>query len=195
MIRVGVTGGIGSGKTTFCKFWEELGAFVIYADDYAKQLMVSDELLIKKIKQTFGDEAYFEDGQLNRKYLAEEAFAKGRVKELNAIVHPILWERLEALSDEKEKEGVEVFVKEAAILLQHGRPKDVDVVVLVISEKENRIERVMERDQVDAQLVLDRIEKQPEFEELTHLADYIISNDGTQETLKNKATELFKMLK
>ena len=64
MIRVGVTGGIGSGKTTLCKEWEKLGAFVVYADDLAKKLMVEDEELVKNIKSTFGDKAYDEDGAL-----------------------------------------------------------------------------------------------------------------------------------
>ena len=123
MIRVGVTGGIGSGKTTFCRKWEELGAFVLYADDFAKELMVSDEKMISSIKKTFGNESYKNDGSLNRTFLAKEAFEKGRVEELNAIVHPILWEKIDQLSDQKEKEGIQVFVKEAAILLQHGRPK------------------------------------------------------------------------
>ena len=95
MIRVGVTGGIGSGKTTLCKEWEKLGAFVVYADDLAKKLMVEDEELVKKIKSTFGDKAYDEYGSLNRQYLAQEAFEKGRVNELNNLVHPVLWKKVE----------------------------------------------------------------------------------------------------
>ena len=195
MIRVGVTGGIGSGKSTLCKFWEEMGAFVVYADDHAKELMSSDEKLIKQIKETFGDAAYFEDGSLNRKYLAEEAFAKGRVEELNGIVHPRLWESIVELSDIKEREGIEVFVEEAAILLQRGRPEFLDAVVLVLSEDDERLERVMQRDQIDAQLVLDRMGKQPDYEELAPLADYLVINDGTPEQLKLKAIELFKLFK
>lgn len=195
MIRVGVTGGIGSGKSTLCKFWEEMGAFVVYADDHAKELMSSDEKLITQIKENFGDAAYNEDGSLNRKYLAEEAFAKGRVKELNGIVHPRLWESIVELSDMKEREGVEVFVEEAAILLQNGRPEFLDVIVLVLSEDDERLERVVQRDQVDAQLVLDRMGKQPEYEELAHLADYLIINDSTPEQLKLKAIDLFKLFK
>lgn len=195
MIRVGVTGGIGSGKSTLCKFWQEMGAFVVYADDHAKELMISDEKLITQIKETFGDAAYFEDGSLNRKFLAEQAFAKGRVEELNGIVHPRLWESIVELSDIKEREGIEVFVEEAAILLQRGRPEFLDVVVLVLSEDDERLERVMQRDQIDAQLVLDRMEKQPDYEELAPLADYLVINDGTPEQLKLKAIELFKLFK
>ena len=195
MIRVGVTGGIGSGKTTFCKLWEEWGAFVVYADDHAKHLMVSDKVIIHQIKKTFGANSYFDDGTLNRAYLAEEAFKKGRVKDLNSIVHPRLWESIRNLSAEKEKEGVEVFVEEAAILLQNGKPDFLDVVIMILSEDEQRIERVEKRDNVDAQLVLDRMNKQPDFEELSYMADSIIRNNGSMEELKNKAYKLFESLK
>jgi len=105
MIKVGVTGGIGSGKTTLCEEWEKLGAFVVYADDLAKEIMVKDKLLVAKIKSIFGEESYFSDGSLNRSYLAKEAFENNRVDELNKIVHPVLWETTEALALDKEKKG------------------------------------------------------------------------------------------
>ncbi|HBX67537.1 MAG TPA: dephospho-CoA kinase, partial [Balneolaceae bacterium] len=141
MIKVGITGGIGSGKTTFCKEWEKLGAYVLYADDFAKQLMQEDPKLQQKITKVFGDESYDSEGNLNRPYLAKEAFEKGRVEELNELVHPVLWERAEELANKKEQEGVEVFAKEAAILLQNGRPKDLDFVIIVMADQEQRIER------------------------------------------------------
>ncbi len=194
MIRVGVTGGIGSGKTTFCKVWEELGAFVIYADDYAKELMAQDQELVRRVKNVFGDETYLEDGSLNRSFLATEAFAKGRVEELNQIVHPILWSRLDKLADEKEKMGTSIFVKEAAILLKNGRPRDLDYVVLLQTNKKKRIGRVVKRDNTQEELILDRISKQQNFEELTHLADFIINNDNSEEELRTKAKELFHKL-
>ena len=192
MIRVGITGGIGSGKTTFCKTWEELGAFVVYADDFAKDLMITDQLIIQQIKETFGKESYFGNGGLNRAYLAEEAFAKNRVEELNAIVHPRLWERMEELALQKEMEGVHVFAKEAAILLKDGRPENLDVVIILLAEDERRVRRVMERDETDEQHVLDRVQKQPEFEELAHLADFLVMNYGTKEELKAKAKAIFR---
>ncbi|MBO6792282.1 MAG: dephospho-CoA kinase [Balneolaceae bacterium] len=191
MIRIGVTGGIGSGKTTFCKEWEKRGAFVVFADDVAKELMVSDEQLIQQIKDTFGDEAYLHDGSLNREYLAEEAFAKNRVEELNALVHPVLWKHIDELALIKEREGIEAFVYEAALLLKKGRPKNVDRVVLLLADEQQRIKRVVYRDGAKEEQVKDRISKQNSFEELTHLADYVIRNDGSLEDLKIKASELF----
>jgi dephospho-CoA kinase len=83
MIKVGITGGIGSGKSTVCKEWEKLGAVVFYADDEAKKLMVTDRLSRQKLTDAFGPQTYKADGSLNKAHLIEEAFIKGRVEELN----------------------------------------------------------------------------------------------------------------
>lgn len=195
MIRVGVTGGIGSGKTTLCKEWERLGAFVVYADDLAKKLMVEDEELVKNIRSVFGDEAYHENGSLNRQYLAQEAFEKGRVAELNRLVHPVLWEKVEEISAQKEREGVDVFVKEAAILLQHGRPEDLDYVVLVEADEQQRTKRVVERDNSDRKKVEGRVSAQQDFSALTDLADFVVTNDEGVNELKEKARLLLKEIR
>ncbi|MEQ8577516.1 MAG: dephospho-CoA kinase [Balneola sp.] len=195
MIRVGVTGGIGSGKTTLCKEWERLGAFVVYADDLAKKLMFEDDELVKKIKSVFGDEAYHSDGALNREYLAQEAFEKGRVSELNRLVHPVLWKKVEEISAQKEREGVDVFVKEAAILLQNGRPEDLDYVVLVEADEQQRTERVVERDNSDRKKVEGRISAQQDFSTLTDLADFVVTNNEGVTELKEKAGSLLKEIR
>ncbi len=195
MIRVGVTGGIGSGKTTLCKELERLGAFVVYADDLAKKLMVEDEELVKNIKSVFGDEAYHSDEALNREYLAQEAFEKGRVTELNRLVHPVLWKKVEEISAQKEREGVDVFVKEAAILLQNGRPEDLDYVVLVEADEQQRTERVVERDNSDRKKVEGRISAQQDFSTLRDLADFVVTNDEGVTELKEKAGSLLKEIR
>lgn len=195
MIRVGVTGGIGSGKTTLCKEWERLGVFVVYADDLAKKLMVEDEKLVKRIRSVFGDEAYHEDGSLNRHYLAQEAFEKGRVAELNRLVHPVLWKKVEEISAQKEREGADVFVKEAAILLQHGRPEDLDYVVLVEADEQQRTKRVVERDNSDRKKVEGRISAQQDFSTLRDLADFVVTNDEGVTELKEKARLLLKEIR
>jgi len=195
MIKVGVTGGIGSGKTTLCKEWEKMGAFVVYADDLAKKIMVEDEQLILSIKSVFGDEAYHADGSLNRSYLANEAFEKGRVEELNDLVHPALWNAVDEIAKEKEQEGVEVFVKEAAILLKNGRPKDLDVVVLVLLDMNERMERVIKRDNTEKEKVLDRISKQQDFSSLSHLSDFELHNTGSLANLKDEARNLLEQIR
>ena len=195
MIKVGVTGGIGSGKTTLCKEWEKLGAFVIYADDLAKKIMVKDEQLIAQIKSVFGEESYHKNGNLNRSYLAKKAFQEGRVEELNKLVHPALWRAVDLIAKKKEEEGVEVLVEEAAILLQNGRPKDIDYVVLVTAEFDSRIDRVVKRDNTERKLILDRVSQQQDFESLSSIIDYNISNNGSLEDLKSKAQNLFNEIK
>lgn len=196
MIRVGVTGGIGSGKTTFCKVWEELGARVLYADDFAKELMVTDSVIIQNLKDTFGEITYLENGELNKDHLITEAFKKNRVDELNAIVHPRMRERAKEEGDKATREGYSVFAYEAAVLLNEGRPEHFDDIILLLADKNKRVKRVMERDQTRGELVLDRMQKQPDFEELTHLVDHILINDSDLDSLKAEAEKMFhKLLK
>jgi len=191
MIKVGVTGGIGSGKSTVCKIWAELGAFILYADDLAKKLMVTNDEIRKKIRNTFGDQAYNKNGQLNRSYLAKKAFREGKVEILNEIVHPAVYEESMKISEKAKESGFLVFVKEAALLLQKGRPKNFDYIIIVTSKLENRIKRVIRRDNIDEQNVIDRIKNQQNFDDLYHLADYIIHNDGSFKQLKAKAKNIY----
>lgn len=195
MIKVGVTGGIGSGKTTLCKEWEKLGAYVVYADDLAKKIMVDDAELKSQIKSVFGDDSYNSNGTLNRSHLAKEAFENNRVDELNALVHPALRKAVDKLVEKKEREGIEVFVKEAAILMQHGRPEDLDLVVLVTADVDTRVARVVQRDNTQEELVLDRVSKQQNFKDFLDLVDIKVSNNGSLEELINKAQELFNDIK
>jgi dephospho-CoA kinase len=194
MIVAGVTGGIGSGKTTFCKEWEKLGARVVYADDLAKDLMVSDPELMQDLKNAFGPQTYNDDGSLNKPHLIEEAFARNRVQELNAIVHPAVGKAFSEMCKKFEKEGVKLAVKEAALLLNKGRPDGLDVVVIVTAPERERIDRVKSRDAVSDDEVKARLENQPDFSKLTHLADYVINNSGSEEELKSKARELYRQL-
>lgn len=194
MITVGVTGGIGSGKTTVCKEWEKLGAKIVYADDLAKELMVNDPDLRSNLIKGFGRETYYEDGSLNREHLIRHAFEKGRVEELNKLVHPAVAKKFKEISKKAEKQGEEMVVEEAALLLNNGRPSHLDVVVIVKSDRSVRLNRVVKRDSVPVKKVLERDQKQPDFDSLAHLADYIIENNGSLEELKEKSKQIFKLL-
>lgn len=194
MIKVGVTGGIGSGKTTFCRVWEKLGASVYYADKAAKKLMISDPELILKLKLAFGETTYHSDGSLNKEHLIKEAFQKGEVHTLNRIVHPAVAEDFSEFVKRAEYEKKEIVVKEAALLLMGGRPEDLDLIVLVLSEKENRVARVVQRDGVSESDVKHRDSKQPAFDQLVHLADHIVKNNGTINELEAEAEKLYKMI-
>ncbi len=194
MIKVGVTGGIGSGKSTVCHVWEELGAFVVYADELAKKLMAEDEQLKKQIISSFGKESYHADGSLNRAFLAREAFQKGRTERLNRIVHPAVSLKVEELAEYAESQGVQLFAEEAALLLKKGRPEFFDVIVLVTADAEKRIQRVQNRDNISTDEVVSRMEHQQNFEELISLCDYVIHNNTTLDDLQEKAAELYQKI-
>jgi len=192
MVRVGITGGIGSGKSTVCKIWDEMGAFVLYADDLAKKIMTDDPEVKEQIVKHFGDQAYDEKGNLNRPYLADKAFREGMADVLNRIVHPAVYKESAKIAKKAEKKGYPVFVKEAALLLKNGRPENLDYVVIVTGTEEKRIKRVVKRDDVDEKKVSDRIRNQQDFKELIHLADYVIDNNGSLDELHAKAKEIYR---
>ncbi len=174
---VGITGGIGSGKTTTCKIFECLGVPVYYADVRAKQLMAREPLKAKII-QAFGEQAY-SNGQLNRSYLANKVFnSKEKLSVLNGLVHPAVADDFdEWLEENKHSDYV---LKEAAILFESGAYQAVDLSVLVIAPEQVRIDRVMERDGARKEEVLQRMKNQWTQERKVKLADHILNNDGTQ---------------
>ena len=194
MVRVGITGGIGSGKSTVCRLWERMGAYVIYADELAKRLMTTDPQVVDAIRQTFGAQAYFDDGSLNRAWLSRLAFKEQRVGELNAIVHPAVYRESERLMGQAEADGYPMAVREAAILLQHGRPKDLDVVVLVLSSDTHRLERVIKRDGSSTEQVESRMNAQPKYESYLGIADIVIYNDSSLDKLEETATAVYNQL-
>ncbi len=191
MIVTGVTGGIGSGKSTLCEVWEKLGARVVYADNLAKELMVTDQEVQKRLRETFGAETFHPNGSLNKPHLIHEAFDQGRVSELNRIVHPAVKKTFDKICRDAEKAGEKMVVKEAALLLNEGRPRELDAVVLVLSDREQQIQRVRIRDRIDESDIINRMKMQPDFETFKSYADYIIENNGTLEEFKQKSKELF----
>ncbi|MCC5914864.1 MAG: dephospho-CoA kinase [Balneolaceae bacterium] len=191
MIIAGVTGGIGSGKTTLCRQWEKLGARVIYADDLAKELMETDPHVRQKLIDLFGSETYNPDGSLNKPHLINAAFKEGRTDELNGVVHPAVAKAFKEECERAADEGIEMIVEEAALLLNKGRPNIFDTVVIVVGDEEERIRRVANRDSTNREDVEARVNKQPDFKKLLGLADYVIVNDGTLEEFKKKSTDLF----
>lgn len=192
MVTVGITGGIGSGKTTVCKIWKQLGAYVLNADDLAKEIMVANSEVRKELVETFGPQTFFEDGSLNRKYLADQAFNKGRVEALNAIVHPRMPEAAAHKMREAEKSGYDVFVYEAALLLENLEAGDLDYTVLVLADKERRLKRVQQRDDSTLADIEQRMDKQQNFEKAIDHVDYVIRNNGTLDELKKKAEVIYE---
>ncbi len=181
--RIGITGGIGSGKTTACRLFEVLGIPVYYADDRAKWLMQNDEQLIQKLKSTFGDQVYNQDGQLDRAYLAGIVFNdRAKLDQLNGIVHPAV--REDGIAWDKEHTETPYTLREAALLYESGIYQLLDHIITVTAPEELRIERVMARDGVDAAAVKARIDKQWPEEKKVAMADFVIHNDGQQSLIQ-----------
>lgn len=174
-LRIGVTGGIGTGKSTVCRIFEVLGYPVFYADDEAKKVMTEDPELVAEIRSHFGDQVYTKDGQVNRKLLSEIIFSdEKKLNLLNSSVHPATiraYERWEA------NQKAAMTFKEAALLFETGTYKLSDYNILVVAPMGLRVTRVMQRDGLTAESVEARIKKQMTDEEKQKLADFIIEND------------------
>ncbi|MDR6783108.1 dephospho-CoA kinase [Pedobacter africanus] len=179
MLKIGITGGIGSGKTTVCKVFETLGVPVFYADTVAKQIMVSDALLVAGVKSAFGKESYTADGSLNNKHIAGIVFNNAEeLARLNALVHPAVFRAFDSWVKQVPA-AVPYVLKEAALLFESGSYKLCDQNILVLAPEPVRLQRVMERDGVTAAQVKARMDKQLPDEEKIKLADQLINNNET----------------
>jgi len=192
MLKIGITGGIGSGKTTACKKFAILGIPTYYADSEAKQLMVNDKKLIKQIKKIFGSQAYLKSGALNRKHIASIAFSdKSKLAQLNALVHPAVGRDLQRWF--KAQKNCPFALQEAALLFESGSYKKFDYIITVTAPIEVRIERVMKRDGVSKEEVMSRIKNQMDEQEKVKRADFVINN-GPDRSLMNQVLHIYHQL-
>lgn len=191
MLKIGITGGIGSGKTTVCKVFELLDIPVFYADDVAKTLMVKDVILIQQIKATFGDEAYFADQSLNRKFISDTVFNQPNLlKKLNSSVHPAVFRAFDTWCLQQKAPYV---LKEAALLFESGSYQQNDYNILVSCPLALRIQRVMLRDKLTQEKVMERIAVQLPEETKQSLANYLIQNNE-QEFIITQVLQLHSQL-
>lgn len=178
MIKVGITGGIGSGKTTVCKIFETLGIPIYYADHRAKELMVKNNEIIHKITILFGSDAYLESGALNRKLISHQVFKnKQLLSQLNNIVHPIVFQDTQNWFQLHLDKPYSLY--EAAIMFESGSYTMMNKMITVFAPMEDRITRVMNRDNMSREDVLERINQQMPEEEKINKADFVIYNNHT----------------
>ena len=177
MLLIGLTGGIGSGKTTVARIFEVLGIPVYYADVAAKRIMNEDENIKVSVINTFGKDAY-KDGELNRQYLANTVFSNSdKLNLLNSIVHPA------TIKDAEEwikKQTSPYVIKEAALLFESGSHQKFDYVIGIKSPFDLRITRAMKRDSISRDEVMARMNKQLSEETKLSLSDFVIINDEAQ---------------
>ena len=190
MLKIGLTGGLGSGKSTVAHIFEVLGIPVYYADAASKRLMNDDEKVKAAVQNAFGKEVY-PGGKLDRKYLSEIVFKDEKKLELlNSIVHPAT---LLDAAEWMKKQTAPYAIKEAALIFESGSNKALDFVIGVKAPLPLRLQRAMNRDNISREEAMARIEKQMDEETKMSLCDFVIVNDEQQMVIP-QVLELHKSL-
>lgn len=180
--KVGLTGGIGSGKSTVARVFQTLNIPIYIADQRSKALLAHQPDLINKIKKEFGSKSYLDDGALNRHHLAQIVFNDDeQLAKLNSIVHPFVFNDFDAWVQHQDAPFV---IKEAAILFESGSDQGLDRIITVSAPENIRIDRVVKRDKVNETDVRKRMDKQLTDEERESRSHYIIDNSGDQSLLR-----------
>lgn len=176
MVKVGITGGIGSGKSIVSRILLSMGYPVYDCDRSAARIMVSDTGVVSALKKLIGSDAYMADGSLNKPVIAAFLYRDSANREaLNAVVHPAVFRDFELWCG---RHGVDLAFVESAILFESGLDRHVDKSVMVLASHETRIDRVMNRDGIDCEQARRRIESQMPDEEKAKLCDFVVRNDG-----------------
>lgn len=195
MLVVGLTGGIGCGKSEVRKRLQKAGVRVIDADTLAKEILEKNPAVVSTLKKEFGPDIYNADGKLQRKQLATIVFSDpNRLAALNAIIHPRVIGSVEREIDSRREQGEKMVVVEAALHYEVNWNEAMDVMVVVSAPMEQRIPRVMQRDGVDEAAVHRRIATQLPIEEKVKRADFVIENDEDLSTLQKKVDHLLAKL-
>jgi len=193
-LKVGITGGIGSGKSIFCKIAESKGFPVVVADDIAKKLLSENDEIKKQVIKTFGNESYI-NGEPNKKFLADNVFSQPeKLVQINNIIHPKTLQIIEELMNELLKTNNLVFV-ESAIIVEIGIEEMFDYIVLITAEDEKRIERVQKRSSLSVEDIQKRIDSQLKDESKKQFADFTIDNNSTEEKFTEKCEFVITLLK
>ncbi len=198
-VLVGVTGGLGSGKTSVCRILADMGCAVFEADKIAKGLQVEDPDVIAEIKRIFGEGVYSIDASgellLDRHRIAQKIFREPCTrKRINELIHPKVFRAFREAVDRAARNGVRILVKEAAILLESGGDKGLDIIVVVVSDLEKRIERAVKKGMGSREEIIRRIQAQWPQEKLVERADFVIGNNGTIMELERSVRELYQKI-
>ncbi len=185
MKLIGLTGGIGSGKSTVAGLFRTLGIPVYESDLHAKSIMHGDEVVRQKITNLFGVASYTKDMTLNRAWIADQVFNNpALLKQLNEIVHPAVYQDLKGWAAEESHQGAPYLLQESAILFEENLASRMESNILVVAPEEIRIDRVMKRDNVLRDEVIARIKHQWPDTKKIPFSDYVIYNDGARSLIE-----------
>lgn len=183
MKKIGLTGGIGSGKTFIAGIFQKIGIPVYNSDFHAKRLMTSNKELVKEITQLFGKSAYDKDGALNKNHLSSLIFSDAtKLEALNSLVHPAVRKDFEHWAAKQKK--CSYVINEAALFVENGSHSSFDALITVLSPMALRIKRVMERDQKSKKEIMARINNQSSDEEKIKVSRFLIYNDNSDMLLQ-----------
>ena len=196
MLKVGLTGGLGSGKSTASKFFKSLGAFILDADSTAKKLIANNEKVKEELIKEFGTDIMDATSNVDKKKLARIAFQdEDHQQRLNYVVHPHIHMAIDKCFDKTlDEDKHELFIVDAALIYESGYDAHLDYIIVVTAQLKHRMERAMNRNTLTRDQILKRIEFQWPEKEKTSLADFVVHNDGTEDDLKNQIVELYKKL-
>ena len=196
MLRVGLTGGIGSGKSTASNFFELFGSFVINADEEAKKILSSNETVQHELISEFGTDIIDVSGNINKAKLARVAFQdEDHQQRLNSVIHPYIYNSIDNYFNDVLKNGkFDIFIVDGALIFESGYDVHMDYIVVVTALLKNRMERALARQTLSREEILKRIELQWPEEEKVNLADFVIHNDGSEEDLKKNVKSLIEKL-
>ena len=196
MLRVGLTGGIGTGKSTASNFFKEIGAFVFDADNEAKNLLSSNDVVQHELISEFGTDIINPSGEIDKKKLARVAFQDvDHQRRLNSVVHPYIYDLIDNSYDKVLSDGKHnVFIIDAAMIYESGYDIHLDYVIVITAQLKNRMERTLDRNTLTREEILKRMEFQWTEEEKVNMADFVIHNDGTEKELNNNIKSLMKKL-
>ena len=196
MLKVGLTGGIGSGKSTASKFFEKLGAFILDADKEAKNLLEKNEIVQHEVISEFGTDIINTTGKVDKNKLARVAFQDvDHQRRLNSVVHPYIYDLIDKTFDKVLNDGkYAVFIIDAAMIYESDYDIHLDYIIVITAQLKNRMERALARKTLTREEILKRIEFQWPEEEKVEMADFVIHNDGSEKELNDNIKSIIKKL-
>jgi len=196
MLRVGLTGGIGTGKSTASKILNELGAFIFDADKETKNILKNNETIQSELIAEFGTDIMSGDEKIDNNKLARIAFQdQDHQLRLNSIIHPYVFQEIDKnFDDVLEKSTYDIFVIDAALIYESGADTHMDYVIVITALLKVRMERALQRETLTRDEILKRMDLQWPEEEKIALADFVIHNDSTEEEFRNSITDIYNQL-